>query len=299
MNSVALGFCVFMLVSGLLLTGDGLCRKPRSLSTATSTSLWTTVDNWWRRRRRAEKVRWIAGLTAGLLVFLVTGYPLALVGLPVLVVGVPALLAEPPNRDIDTLEAMDRWVRSLVASLPTGKSIPDAIRATAAQAPELLRHQVQVMVARLDARWTSREALMALADDLDCPEADAVVAALVLACQRGGVGAVATLGHLADATQVRLRALREVEAERAKPRVVVRQVTAISIIFISLAVLFQPSYFAPYRHPVGQVVCATIAVAYLLALVALRRMTIPRRRERILQRRVATQPDLVPEVHHA
>lgn len=221
----------------------------------------------------------------GLLLFALSGWPVALVAVPLLVLGVPELLADPPNRDVETLEAIDRWIRGIAASLPTGKSITDAIRATAGQAPELLREPVHLLVARLDARWTTREALFALAEDLDCPEADAVIAALVLAAERGGTGAVATLHNLAEATQTRLRALREIEAERAKPRVVVRQVTVISLVVVVPAMFLRPEFFRPYHSPLGQALLAAWITCYLGALAIMRRITIPRRRERILQLR--------------
>ena len=98
------------------------------------------------------------------------------------------------------------------------------------------------------------------------------------------MGASATLAELADTIQARLAALREVEAERAKPRVVVRQVTAITLVALGAALLLQPGFFAPYRSPIGQLVMVAQVLTYVLSLLALRRMTIPRRRERILQR---------------
>lgn len=308
MNAPLAGLATVALLCGVLLVAWGVVPRVRSTSTASSTGLWMTVDSWWRRRTRRQRIQLAAAIGAGLLVFALTGWVLALVALPVLVLGIPALLAEPGNREIDTLEALDRWVRALATSLPTGKSITDAMRSTAHQAPELLAGPVQVMVARMDARWTTREALFALADDLDSIHADAVVAALVLAAQRGGTGATATLNELADTIQARLRALREIEAERSKPRVVVRQVTLISLVALSAAVVLQPEFFAPYGTPVGQLILVLQLTVYCLSLLALRRMTIPRRRDRIL-RRTAPRPireggsapsqAAEPEVRHA
>lgn len=284
MNPVAAGLSLFAVIAGLLLVVDGLHPRDRGLSTAPSTRLWTTVENWWARQTRRSRTQLVGSGVFAVVAFLITGWPIVLVALPLATVGLPALLSEPRNRDIEILEALDRWVRALAASLPTGKSIPDAIRTTCGQAPGLLRAPLRVMVARLDARWTTREALLALADDLDCPDADAVLAALVLAAQRGGVGATSILDELADTIQARLRALREIEAERAKPRVVVRQVTMISLVAIGLALLTQPDYFRPYRTPLGQVIMLAELACYLASLAFMRRLTRPRRRERILRR---------------
>ncbi|MEL4356527.1 MULTISPECIES: type II secretion system F family protein [unclassified Luteococcus] len=289
MNPVIAGLSAFCLVAGLLLAVDGLRRRPRALSTGNSTPLWTTVDNWWVGCSRTRRIHLLGTLAGAVVAFLVTGWALLLVAVPLVVIGLPALLSEPSNRDLVILEALDRWVRGLAASLPTGKSVTDAIRATAPQAPEQIRGPVQVMVARLDARWTTRESLVALADDLDSADADAVLASLILAAERGGVGATAILTELAESIQARLRALREIEAERAKPRVVVRQVTMISLVAITLALLLQPSFFRAYRTPIGQVLMLGQLLAYAGSLLAMRRMTIPRRRERIIRRR-PTQP---------
>lgn len=179
MNPMIAGLAAASLLVGLVLIGDGLMARPRRSSTDRSTGLWTTVEKWWTSRSRSQRIQCVAGLVVGLLAFVATGWIVMLLAIPVIVVGLPALLGEPGNRDVEILEALDRWVRSLAASLPTGKSIIDAMRATAGQAPSLLQRPLRVMIARLDARWTTREALLALADDLDCPDADAVVAALV------------------------------------------------------------------------------------------------------------------------
>ena len=110
-----------------------------------------------------------------------------------------------------------------------------------------------------------------------------MLAALSLAADRGGTGATATLNALADSIQDRLKAQREIETERAKPRIVVRQVTLITLVVLGLALTFGREFFAPYGTPVGQVILLCLLALYVASLVMLRRMTLPRRRERILR----------------
>jgi Flp pilus assembly protein TadB len=136
----------------------------------------------------------------------------------------------------------------------------------------------------LDDRWTIEQALLAMAEELDSPDADAVLAALALAAQRGGTGAGTTLSALADNLQDRLRALREISTERAKPRFVVRQVTLITAVVLGMAMLFGGSFFAPFGTPIGQLLLGVLVTAYLSSLLFLRRMTLPRPRQRILRR---------------
>lgn len=165
MTPLMAGLAGACLLLGALLVVVGLVPWPTPVSTGPSTTLWTTVDKRWKGLSRTRRLRLVAALTAGFGVFAVTGWVAALVVVPAVALGVPALLADPGNRDVDVLEALDRWVRALAASLPTGKSITDAIRSTAPQAPVLLAGPLHAVVARLDARWTTREALLAMADE--------------------------------------------------------------------------------------------------------------------------------------
>ncbi len=232
---------------------------------------------------RAHGLRLAIGLIAGIGFAAVTGMGVMALVVPVAVVGLPMLLSAPPNRDIEMLEVLDRWIRGLAATLPTGRSISDAIRLSVRSAPVMLTGPLTLLVARLDERWTTPEALRAMADELDSPDADAVLAALALAAERGGTGATATLHALADSIQDRLRAQREIETERAKPRIVVRQVTIVTVAALALALVFAREFFAPYGTPSGQAILLSLLTLYVGSLVMLRRMTRPRRRDRILR----------------
>lgn len=239
-----------------------------------------------RRRARIPMrslgLRGVVALVAGVLLAALTGW---IVWVPIVILAVllgPGLLMAPPNRDIEVMQGLDRWVRTLAAAMSTGRSVIDAIRISRRSAPEQIREPVNRLVDRLDDRWTPREALVAFADDLAGPDADAVTAALVLAAQRGQTGAATTLVELSDSVQHRLRAWREIEAERAKPRFVVRQVSVVMAVVLVIALVVGGNYFSPYGTPIGQLILLGIVLAYLGALTMLRRMTTPPPRERIL-----------------
>jgi Flp pilus assembly protein TadB len=284
MGTLAAVVCGVLVGGGLVAMVAGFLSSPAPANSS-STGLWTkVVDSSIGRTVRARW--WQVGLAigGGLVAAALTGWPLLAFLVPVVAYGLPMVLSAPSNRDVAVLEALDRWVRSLGSLLPTGRSIIDAIRVSVGQAPSLLAPNLRVLTARLDDRWTISQALLALADDLDSADADAVIAALSLAAERGGTGATATLAALADNIQDRLRALREIETERAKPRIVVRQVTVITLVVLGLALLFGGSFFAPYGSGLGQLLLTALVLAYLGSLLFLRRLTLPRSRQRILRR---------------
>lgn len=251
--------------------------------TKSSTGLWTKAVDGLRGLSRRSRLTILVGLVSGVLVFLWTGWPLMLVVVPVAVFGVPHLLSAPKQDQVELLQALDRWVRGMTATMATGKSITDALRLSARTPPPLLADHLVLLIRRLDDRWPAPQALLALADDLDSPDADAVLASLVLAAHRGGTGATATLAALADTIQERLKALREIESERSKPRSVVKQVTIITLVLLTASLLLARDFFAPYGTPIGQALLAGLIAAYVGSLVMLRRMTLPRHRERILR----------------
>lgn len=266
----------------IIATVRGVIPEQRPQSTL-STGLWVrTVD----KIRALPQRLWITmGVSGGLgaLLAWLTGWPTLIVIVPAATVGLPALLADPPNTTIQLLEDVDRWVRTMIGAMSTGKSIIDAIRLSVRQAPPRLSSHLSRLVRRLDDRWPPQQALLAMADDIASPEVDAVLAALMLSIERGGAGATATLHALADSIHDQLRALRDIEAERAKPRAVVRQVTLITVVVLSLGFLTARDFFAPYGTPLGQVILGVLLASYGAALVVLRRMTIPRQRARILR----------------
>lgn len=221
-------------------------------------------------------------LLAGLVVAVLTGWLVAIVVAPLLALGLPYLLTIPGARDIQLLEALDRWVRGLAATLSTGRSVTDSIRVSRRTAPPIIADEVAMLTSRLDNRWETRQALQRFADELDSADADPVVAALMLAADRGAVGASTTLRELAESIQDQLKGRRLIETERSKPYVVVRQVTVITMITLVGVFALSPGFFAAYRTPIGQVVLSVLIVCYIASLILLRRRAKQPPRDRIL-----------------
>jgi tight adherence protein B len=274
-----------LIIGGLLGIVYGLRRQIRPASQRTE-----SIQQWWARvtrrpqgsRGRQRDLILLLSMIIGCLLAMFTGWLILIAVLPLLALGLPYLLILPKPRDIQLLEALDRWVRSLAVTLGTGKSITDAIRISRRTAPPLLADEINLLVTRLNNRWETRDALMRFADAIDSPDVDGVVAALILASSRGANGASVTLQALADSIQAQLKGRRVIEVERSKPYVVVRQVTVISLSTLVLVFLLSPNFFAPYRTPLGQTLLSALLIIYLASLLLMRRKAHQPDRPRIL-----------------
>ena len=189
---------VFTITAGLLVVGGllGIAYGWRKWPQTASRRTESIAERWTRVSRRPagslgrrRDVILLLSVVSGCVLAALTGWLILIMMVPVLALALPYLLTLPKPRDIELLEALDRWVRSLAATLATGKSITDAIRTSRRTAPPLIAAEINVLVTRLNNRWETRDALMRFADAIDSPDADGVVAALILASSRGANGA--------------------------------------------------------------------------------------------------------------
>ncbi len=224
----------------------------------------------------------LGGFAAGVVAFLVTGWVLALLVVPVAFVGLPILLSSSSAAQrIERLEAMEEWTRSLPGVLTVGVGLEQALVATLRSTPAAIAPEVTRLVARLRARWVTEDALRAFADELDDATGDLVAANLILGARRRGAGLASVLEGLAESVAADVRARRQVEADRAKPRATARWVTLISVgVLVILAV--SGTYVKPYQSPLGQVILVALLVMYVATLVWMKRMAIGRAMPRFL-----------------
>lgn len=272
--------------AGVLLVVGGLLRVPLHPRGATS-----SVGEWWARvsgrptgaAGRRRDLIWLAAVVVGIVMAAVTGWVVLIVLVPALVVVAPKLLGQAPVTDIPLMLALDQWITKIAAVLPEGRSVVQAIRGSQKYAPVLLTEPVQRLIHRLNSHMDPAEALQKFADELDNSEADAVVASLQLAVTRPQ-GAAANLNAIAANLQDRMRVLRDIEAERARPRRTSRNVTIISLVMIGVLAVASPTFLSPLAQPLGQLIVLVAVVIYVGALVAMYRITLPRARARILVR---------------
>ncbi len=193
---------------------------------------------------------------------------------PAAFVGIPVLLSAPEEKArIARLEGLAEWTRNLAGVLTVGVGLEQALVATLRSTPAAIKPEVSRLVARLRARWSTEDALMAFADELDDATGDLVAAYLVLGARRRGTGLASVLQGLAESVAEDVTIRRRVEADRAKPRATARTVTLITIGV--LAVLsFSGQIMAPYGTPLGQALLAVLLTAYAATLVWMRRMSL-------------------------
>ncbi|MBF4768624.1 type II secretion system F family protein [Nocardioides agariphilus] len=229
----------------------------------------------------------LLGVGLGLLGWAITGWVLALVIAPVAVIGLPALLSAPPAAtQINRLEAMEEWTRSLAGVLTVGIGLEQALVATLRSTPASINAEVSRLVARLRARWDTETALRVFADELDDATGDLIAANLILGARRRGAGLASVLEGLAESVAGDVRARRQVEADRAKPRATARWVTLISASVLVVLAL-SGKYVEPYATAIGQVILVLLLSAYVGTLIWMRRMATGKPLPRFLE----TRPD--------
>lgn len=263
---VALG--IVLLITGLRPTQTRTPRPKRPLK-----DRWAKLTR--RPTGRAGKRRdqlLLASVIAGLILWLVTGWVLALVIAPAAIFGLPWLLRSPDTGVTDRLTAMEQWARNLKGLLAAGNSLESAISSSLGSAPAPIRAEVRDLVSRLSARFPTRDALLRFADDLNDSTGDLLAAALIIGAQQRGQGLVGVLDGLANTISDDVKARRSREAARAKPRATARYITLITAGVIAVGALFNDSYVAPYRTPLGQIILAALLASYVGCLIWMRKI---------------------------
>ncbi|SDY76635.1 Flp pilus assembly protein TadB [Modestobacter sp. DSM 44400] len=260
-------------LGGLLLIMSGTRRRPAlpapTSTTLVSSRLTRSLASSGRLSRRTRLLL-LGGFVVGLLLWLVTGWVIAVLVLPAIAVLLPTLLVTSDGTtSIARLEAMEEWSRSLAGVLTVGVGLEQALVATLKSAPDPIRPEVATLVARLRARWNTELALRAFADDLNDLTGDQIASSLMLGARRRGAGLASVLEGMAQTVADDVRIRRAIEADRAKPRSTARWITLITLGVLTLLAL-NGSYVAPYGTPLGQAILLLLLAAYLACLVWMR-----------------------------
>lgn len=230
-----------------------------------------------RRRPRVGLVQ-VTALLVAAAVLLLTGWPVAAVGAGLAVLFLPGVLggAKASRQVIARAQALAEWTRRLADLLASGaaSSIPEALRRAATTAPGQIAIPVRDLVRRLDPQG-AEPALRQFAKDMHDPGAEKIAMVLILRERNGGPGLAEALTALADDLDERCRMVREVEAERAKPRSNMRTIVFVTFALVLLMVLFTRTFLDPYSTVEGEVGLVFVVAAFGFALRWMRRLSQP------------------------
>ena len=213
-----------------------------------------------QKQLRGFGLRLPVAVLVGLLTLLITRWPVGGLAAAALALGWPVLVggAREERAAASRLEALAIWTESLRDTIAGAVGLEQAIISTSRSAPGPIAVELVTLADRLRVRVPMALALHRLADDLDDPSADLVVASLLLNSRLRGPGLRQVLTSLADSARAELEMRGRVMAGRAATRRSVQIVVCFTIGFVLLLVLFNPSYVEPYNHPFGQIVLAVV-----------------------------------------
>ena len=266
--AVAIGAGVLLLIQGV----GGSLMDPAALTSAGGPGRWRGRLTA-RHLNRRDVLTLVAGLALGFVAYGLSGL-FVLLFVPLVVIwGLPKLVAPPKSKKtIVRLEALEEWTRVLAGVLAVGIGLEQAIMRTQRSAPDPISAEVGDLAARLRSRWSPPMALRQFAEDLDDPTGDLIAAALISSSERRGPGLREILDSLAESVADDVRARRQIEADRAKPRATARWVTLITMGAMTVLFLFNGAYLAPYATPTGQITLVVLLSAYVGALLWMRRI---------------------------
>jgi hypothetical protein len=258
---VGCGLGVMLVVLGVRGTNEGTRR---------------TVTRGRGRRDPAEARRVGAAVAAGIVVALVTRWPVGGVLAAALVGSWHALFGERAASDAEILriEAIAAWAEMLRDTMAAASGLEQAITTTASIAPSAIRADVVTLATRVETREvTLGDGLADLADALGDPTGDLVVAALISAADGRARSIAELLGALAASAREDASMRLRVQAGRARVATTARIVTSCTLLLGGGLVLFKRDFLAPYGTAEGQTVLAIVGAIFALGFWWLTRMS--------------------------
>ncbi|WP_369203750.1 type II secretion system F family protein [Streptomyces sp. PU-14G] len=248
-------------------------------------------------KRATELARFMSkrgsiAVCAGLVVLLLTRWPVAAVATGILVFLWDRLFggAGEERAAMKRVEALAAWTESLRDTIAGAVGLEQAIPASARAAAPSLRPHLDALIDRLRARTPLPAALQHLADELDDPSADIVVAALILNSRLRGPGLREVLGALAKSAREEVDMRQRVRAQRASTRRSVQIVVGVSVAFVLGLAVFNRDFVEPYGSPLGQTILACVCAMFACGFWWLRKLSKIETPQRFLVRADETAP---------
>ena len=199
------------------------------------------------------RIALVTGVTLGVL--LVSGWPVLAAAAGSAAWWLSMRETQTQDGTIERTEALATWAEMLRDATGTPRGIEGVLVSTAATAPVPIR----TIVGRFAERLTYDPldmALPSLADELNHPLGDQIVASIGLSATSGAREIRAVLDDLASAARDEARMLRRLEVSRERPRSDMRQVIVLVALVIVGLSLIGRDYLQPYSSVGGQLVLA-------------------------------------------
>lgn len=218
---------------------------------------------------RGTAIRAAAGTACGLLIAVLTGWPIAglftLAGIVVL----PGLLAggADAKTQIAKIEAIGTWTESLRDNLAAAAGVEQAIIAAAVAPPAAIADDIQALADTL--RHRRRPLADGLADlqrRLADPIADLVIVQLLVASDAPTGRLAQTLSQIAAVARSHVTLRLDVEADRAPVRTELRLVVALTIALVGGLRILRPAFLAPYGTVTGQLILTVVGLLFAAGL---------------------------------
>jgi tight adherence protein B len=220
----------------------------------------------------------LAALAAGVAVLLLTGWPVGAIAAVAAALFLPKVLGggRTAQRLVARSEALADWTRRLADLISSGAagSTRDALRRSLTSVPAPIAGEVTRLVHRIGPQGTER-ALRQFAREVDDPAAEKIAGVLILRERNGGPGLADVLTGLALDLDERCRMVRDVEAERAKPRANMRTIVIATCALIVGMILFARTFLSGYSTPLGQAMLLIPVAVFAIALHWMRRLADP------------------------
>ncbi len=257
---VLVGACGALFAGGLFMTARALIGT----TTVYEACADTTARPAFLDRIDRIGLRTASGAVAGVLLLVMTGWPVGTLLAAAAGFLAPSLLGGKANRDVGRarLDAIATWTEQLRDVMAAASGLEQAVINTAPYAPPAIRPELNRLAAALDSGTSMRTALRRFAEQLDDPAGDLVVAALILAAEGSPRQLGDLLSRLAATSREEVKMRLRIETGRARTRSSVKVVTAVTIAFSFGLVILNPEYVAAYRSVTGQLVLVAVAAFF-------------------------------------
>jgi len=230
---------------------------------------------WWRAvwSPRA-RLRIGTAIGVGVLVLVLTRWPVAAIGTGALITAWPYLFggARAEQHTIARLEALITWTESLRDTVAAHANLEQAIAASLRRAPPLIQPAMARLDGQIRVQTPLKAALLDLAEDLDAPGADLVIAALILSVSRRGDRLAQVLSALVSAAREDLDLRRKISAGRAGLRRSVQIIIVITVAIAAYLTLFAGAFMHPYDTAGGQLALALVISLFAGGFIWMRRL---------------------------